>query len=183
LKIDRLIPDYYKQGTNLPVYEMTEDGYAELLLELPESSLLLQYKPNLKFIFKNSKRADGIVFFPFEKGAWGLLLVELKRSVNSTGKWEEIKLQWHGAWLHGLAIAGVLGIKLSERVDVMVAYRTHHMGENMPDPILLKQNIHQAPAAQTEWITGFVNLPDLGRVRLHRQQLDQQTGKGSYAFA
>jgi hypothetical protein len=182
MQIDRLKPEYCKQGKHLHVYETTDDGYADLLLELPEGSLLLQYKSNLNFIFKNPKRADGIIFFPLETGVWGLLLVELKRSVKSAGKWQDIKQQWHGAWLHGLAIAGVLGIKLADRVEVMVAYRTHHMGSQMPDPILLKLNTQHATEAQAEWQTGEVVLPELGPVKLHRQALDPVTGQGCYAF-
>jgi len=183
MKIDRLFPDYCWQGTSLTVREMAEDGYAELVLQLPKNGLLLQYKPNLQFVFKNRKRADGIVFYPVGDTAWGMLLVELKRTVNSGKKWQDIKLQWHGAWLHGIAIAAVLGIRLAGRVEVMVAYRNHHMGAQLPDPILLKQNIDDATQAQTEWATGKVDLPELGQINLHRQQLDEVTGIGQYAFA
>lgn len=181
MKTERINPAYFWRGSNLTVREMAEDGFAELALQLPQDSLLLQYKPNLQFIFKNQKRADGIVFFPVNDTAWGLLLVELKRTVNSGQKWQDIKLQWHGAWLHAVAIAAVLGIKLSGRVEVMVAYRAHHMGDQMPDPILLKQNTNGANQAQTEWRTGSVHLSEVGHVTLHRQQLHHETGKGSYA--
>ncbi|MDP2770607.1 MAG: hypothetical protein Q8O81_12340 [Giesbergeria sp.] len=66
--------------------------------------------------------------------------------------------------------------------SLSLAYRNHHMGDQMPDPVLLKQNIAGANQAQTDWATGFVNLPDVGRVALHRQQLDEATGMGRYAF-
>jgi len=183
MQIERLLPDYCWQGTSLTVREMAEDGYAELILQLPKDGLLLQYKPNLQYVFKNRKRADGIVFYPVNDGTWGMLLVELKRTVNSGNKWQDIKSQWHGAWLHGIAIAAVLGIKLAGRVEVMVAYRHHHMGAQLPDPILLKQNINDTTQAQTEWVTGQVNLPELGQTILHRQPLDEVTGIGHYAFA
>ena len=45
------------------------------------------------------------------------------------------------------------------------------------------------PAARTGFVlmrkvlaSGFVHLPDVGRVVLHRQQLDGVTGMGRYAF-
>jgi hypothetical protein len=183
MKVDRLLSAYCWQGTSLTVREMAEDGYAELVLQLPKDGLLLQYKPNLQFVFKNRKRADGIVFFPVNDKAWGVLLVELKRAVNSGNKWQDIKLQWHGAWLHSVAIAAVLGITLAGRVEVMVAYRNHHMAEQLPDPILLKLNIADATLAQVEWASGRVNLPELGPTTLHRQQLDEVTGIGHHVFA
>jgi hypothetical protein len=64
-----------------------------------------------------------------------------------------------------------------------MAYRNHHMGAQLPDPILLKQNIDDSTPAQTEWVTGKVNLPELGQIILRRRQLDEATGIGQYAFA
>ena len=182
MKIERLLPDYCWHGTCLTVRETAGDGYAELILQLPMDGVLFQYNPNVQFVFKNRKRADGIVFYPLTDGSWGMLLIELKRTVNIGNKWQDIKSQWHGAWLHGIAIAAVLGIRLAERVEVMVAYRKHNMGSQLPDPILLKQNINESAQAQTEWITGKVNMPELGQIILHRQQLDELTGIGRYAF-
>lgn len=177
MKIDRIQPEYYQQGSSLTVKEMVEDGFAELELKLPKDGVLFQYKQQIQFVFQNRKRADGIVFYPDGKGTWAVLLVELKRTVN-TGKWESIKLQWHGAWLHSIALAAVLDIKLSGRVDVMAGYREHVMDANMTDPILLKVRGSDF-IANSEWRIGIVQLQDVGSVAFHRCQLNEQ-GLGEF---
>lgn len=173
--------DCFWQGKVLQVKETTDEGYALLDLHLPKDGILFQYKQQVQFIFSNRKRADGIVFFQDGDDQWGTLLVELKRSLN-TGKWDSIKQQWHGAWLHATAIAAVLGIRLSGRVDVMVAYRQQHMGDASPDPVLLKRNIDNMVTTHSEWMKGLVDLEDVGPVRLHQQALDAATGTGCYTF-
>jgi hypothetical protein len=66
-----------------------------------------------------------------------------------------------------------------------MAYRNHPMGPQLPDPILIKQNIDDSTLAQTEWVTGKVNLPELGQIilRRRRRRLDEATGIGQYAIA
>jgi len=71
---------------------------------------------------------------------------------------------------------------VSKGMTLMVAYRKHHMGDNLPDPILLKQNINSALQTQTEWNEGLVDLAEVGQVRMHRQPLDISTGTATYAF-
>lgn len=181
MNLQRFQNEHFWQGQVLQIKETTEEGYALLELHLPEDAVLFQYKQQVQFIFSNRKRADGIVFFQDGDDQWGMLLVELKRSVNS-GKWDSIKQQWHGAWLHATAIAAVLGIRLSGRVEVMVAYRQQHMGDASPDPVLLKGNIENMATTHSEWMTGLVDLEDAGTVRLHQQALDVSTGTGSYTF-
>lgn len=179
MKIERIQADYFSQGASLTVKEMAEDGFAELALLLPQNGLLLQYNSNIQFIFKNRKRADGIVFFPDNKGVWVVLLVELKKTVTPKN-WDAIKLQWHGAWLHAIALAAVLDIKLSGQVEVMAGYRQHKMGSNMTDPILLKSG-GSVFNADCDWHAAKVQLPEVGHVTLHRCQLDAQ-GYGSFAL-
>lgn len=171
MKLERFQADCFSQGATLTVKEMAEDGFAELSITLPAAGVLFQYKPNLQFVFRNRKRADGILFYPADSTTWHVLLIELKRTVSS-GKWGDIKLQWHGAWLHAQALAAVLGIRLSDQVEVVAGYRDHRMAENMPDPILLKAG-GSAWAAHHEWAQGRAELDELGPTRLHRQVLDE----------
>lgn len=183
MQIDRLLPGYYCSDSSLTVFEMAEDGCVKLELHLRTGDLLLQYKSNIQFVFKNLKRAGGIVFFEAVTRSWNMLFVERKRKVNDGQKWQDIKSQWHDAWLHGIALAAMLGIQLAGRVDVLLDYLHHHMGYQLPNFVLLKQNIHQANRAQMECLVRKVNLPALGEVVLHHKQLVAATSTGQYTLA
>jgi hypothetical protein len=179
MKLDRVVSDYFNCGTELIVKETAEDGEAHLTLRFSQEAVLFQYKPNIQFVFANRKRADGIIFLPDGKGKWNLLLIELKRSIgNST--WELIKKQWHGAWLHAIALAGVLEITLTGRVKVMAGYRQAKLGDENADPILLKSG-GAALTANHEWKSGTVPVAELGQVSLHRCQLNEH-GLGEFSF-
>lgn len=179
MKLDRVISEYVRQGVELVVKETAEDGMADLTLKLPRESLLFQYKPNIQFVFSNRKRADGILFLPDGKGKWSLLLVELKRTVGS-GNWESIKLQWHGAWMHAIALAAVLEIVLTDQVEVMVGYRQAKLGGENTDPILLKSE-GATLTAHREWDLANLELVELGKVVFHRCQLNKH-GLGEFSF-
>lgn len=179
MKLDRIDPNYVKHGLKLVVEETTDEGFAELTIALPADSLLFQYKQQIQFVFSNRKRADGIVFSPDGEGRWNLLLVELKKTVGAKN-WESIKQQWHGAWLHAIALAGVLELELSGRVEVMAGYRKNVLGQNATNPVLLKSP-GDFLEANTEWCNERVCLPELGITRLYRCELNEQ-GLGEYEY-
>ena len=108
-----------------------------------------------------------------------MTLIELKKQVTF-GKWPQIKQQWHGAWLHALAIAGVLEISLTEKVQCVVGYRTEKLGQNNPDPILLKAH-SGSQSTLREWETNSAELHELGQVQFMPVQLDEN-GYGEVAI-
>jgi hypothetical protein len=181
MKLDRFNRSYFEQGEALAVVENVEDGQACLLLNTYPESLLFQFPANKQYVFKNPKRADGIVFFPDGQDTWGILLVELKRTVSSR-TWEDIKLQWHGAWLHALGIAGVLELQLSGRVEVMVGYRHEKLSLDHADAILLKVPSTHAFAQMNEWAARQIELEELGSTPVHTIALDPVSGEGQYHF-
>ncbi len=178
MKLDRLQPEAFAAGSSLTVVETKETGTAALVLSLPSESLLFQYKANATFVFRNQKRADGIVLQPTDSG-WQALLVELKRTVRPKS-WGIIKLQWVGAWHHALALAGVLEVNLTPKAELMVGYQRAVMGRATTDPILLKMTIdpvvakdqHEALVAYEEWETGQARLDDLGCLAFIKVALD-----------
>jgi hypothetical protein len=181
MKLDRFNRSCFEQGEALAVVETVEDGQARLLLKTEAKSLLFQFSANKQYIFKNPKRADGIVFFPDGPGTWGILLVELKRTV-SYRTWEDIKLQWHGAWLHALGIAGVLELQLSGRVEAMVCYRHEKLSLDHTDAVLLKVPATHAFDQMNEWSARQVELEELGSTRVHTVALDPASGEAQYQF-
>jgi len=119
MKTERFQKEAWSQGRQLKAIEKANDGFAEMTLNLKTIGVLFQYPPNTSFIFSNLKRADGILFQQEEGNRWGITLIELKKQVKSK-EWCKIKQQWHGAWLHAKAIAGVLEIALSDKVQCVI---------------------------------------------------------------
>lgn len=172
MNLDRFQQNSWTRGQTLKAIEKASDGLAELTIELQFEGVLFQYSPNTQFIFSNPKRADGILFTQEDGGEWGITLIELKTKIK-TSNWYHIKLQWHGAWLHAQAIAGVLGIRLSERVQCVVGFRSERLGASDPDPILIKQD-REAQIAYREWMSNRTNLDELGEIAFIGVALDEQ---------
>lgn len=186
MKLDRLQREAFAEGRSLTIIETEETGTAALVLSLPSESILFCYKANTRFVFRNQKRADGILLQPTDSG-WQALLVELKRTVRPNS-WRTIKLQWIGAWHHALALAGVLEVNLTPKVELMVGYHRAVMGHATTDPILLKMTIdpvvaedqHDALVAYEEWETGQALLDDLGCLPFFKVALDA-AGNGHWS--
>ena len=86
----------------------------------------------------------------------------------------------HGAWLHAIALAAVLDIKLSGQEEVMAGYSQHKICSHMADPILLMAGA-SVFNADCDWHDAKAQLQAAGNVTLHRSQLDTQ-GYGSFAL-
>lgn len=174
MKLERVEKTAATEGTNLEVLETEESGYARLSLDLGGKGVLFQYPQNNNFVFSNKKRADGILFLQRENG-WEVLIIELKKTVKMK-EWMKIKEQWHGAWLHALALSGVLEVSFIRPPRFLVAYRKDGIDENAPDPILLKSP--ENAQAFFEWGDGRAVLNEIGEVLFEKAPLDEE-GRGS----
>ncbi len=173
MKRERVESTAATEGTKLVVRESEESGEAELTLHLARNGVLFQYPHNNNFIFSNKKRADGILFLQREND-WEVMIVELKKTVKLK-EWMKIKEQWHGAWLHALALSGVLEAPFPQPPRFLVAYRKDGIDENAPDPILLKSP--EYALAFIEWREGRAALNEIGEVTFEKAPLDE-TGRG-----
>lgn len=171
MKLKRVRQASYSLGSTLVAKEQNSEGIAELTIDLQQDGVLFQFASKTQYIFSNGKRADGMLFQPEQDGNWSVTLIELKKQVKYK-EWENIKLQWHGAWLHALAIAGALEICLSDKVQGVVGYRAEKLGTNSPDPIQSKLNI-QAIKAQNEWVERKAILDEIGEISFIPVQLDE----------
>ena len=174
MKRERVESTAATEGTKLVVRESEESGEAELTLHLARNGVLFQYPHNNNFIFSNKKRADGILFLQREND-WDVMIVELKKTVKLK-EWMKIKEQWHGAWLHALALSGVLEAPFPQPPRFLVAYRKDGIDENAPDPVLLKSP--EYTRAFIEWREGHAALNEIGEVTFEKARLDE-AGRGS----
>lgn len=179
MKAARFQREAFSQGRSVKAIEKANDGFAEMTINMKTEGLLFQYSPNTRFIFSNPKRSDGILFQQEEDDRWSATLIELKRQVKLQA-WSEIKQQWHGAWLHAMAIAGAMEIRLSAKVQCVIGYRNERLGLNNPDPVLLKTNA-DSQRAYREWNARCIELDDVGKVSLTQVQLDEN-GFGEVAL-
>lgn len=177
MKIDRLSPETYKQGMCLSVVETEEAGQSKLEVLLPQAGVLFQYSSKIHFIFKNKRRADGILFVKSAK-RWDLFVIELKKTVKPK-EWQKIKEQWHGAWLHAMALSGVLGASLSGNIRFVVAFQNDRIIKESPNPVFLKMSGKTFPQGVVEWGKGKVVLEELGEVAFEKVQLDER-GEGIF---
>lgn len=171
MKLDRFQPETYQHGKHLTARESSDRGRAELTIRLDGEGVLFQYNANTRFIFRNQKRADGLLFCLDQPGRWSVALIELKRTVRLK-EWDTIRHQWDGAWLHALAIAAVLGVDLSSTVRCILGYRCEKLASANPDPVLLKTP--DGARAYREWHAKRVRLPELGDVGFELVLLDAQ---------
>lgn len=178
MKLERVRRTAATLGRQLVVKEAEEGGEAELTLHLTRDGVLFQYPHNIDFIFSNKKRADGILFVQADK-CWELLIVELKRTVRHK-EWMKIKEQWHGAWLHALALSGLLEAPFTRTPRFLVAYRKDAIGEDTPDPVLLKSP--ENALAFKEWTEGSAVLNEIGSTTFEKARLDE-SGKGEVQIA
>jgi len=171
VKTNRLSSESYEKGSSLCVIETEETGQSTLKVELPQEGILFQYSHKIHFIFKNKRRADGILFTKSETG-WDLFVVELKKTVK-TKEWRKIKEQWHGAWLHAMALSGVLEAPLSKKIRFVVAYQNERVVQESPDPVFLKMVGRKMPQEVLEWRKNKAELDELGEVSFEKIRLDE----------
>lgn len=179
MKIDRLLPGVAEQGCCLTVAEKEPEGEAKLQINLDREGVLFRYPHDIHFVFANRKRADGILFVSGDEAAWDLCIVELKKTVKPK-EWKKIKEQWHGAWLHALALSGVLEAPLSGKITFMAACREDRIAENSPNPVLLKRGGPDLEAYE-EWQKGQALLRELGLVAFKKIDLDEE-GMGTVSW-
>lgn len=125
--------------------------------------------------------------FERKSDIWFLHIFELKRTVSS-GKWEEIKLQFAGAMVNALAMAGYLNININpDNVDFYTCYRNDRMNNGTAltkERMKMTTESREQKAETTiedEWNSGFAELLIINERAYphHKVQLDLETGEDS----
>lgn len=126
-----IIKELMKEGFIVPksrdirLLELEDTGKSELTMHLmSEYNLCIEnadkQKTEMHFFQTDAKkslykRVDHMIFSRQSEDEWKLYLIEMKSSVGRR-KWGEVKGKFRSSYLLGLAIAGMLELKLSETV-------------------------------------------------------------------
>ncbi|MBR1743349.1 MAG: hypothetical protein IJ733_16050 [Lachnospiraceae bacterium] len=164
--------------------ETSGEGEAELHLKLSNPCIVIRnVDKNPIKIFKNKNCADQIVFEKKEE-KWHLHIFEMKKTINPS-KWEMIKKQFSGAFLHALAYAGVLGIDFSmENICVYTVYR-RVKAVDKTNPVKLHPGLErEVRKGLLEWENEKVDLTYIRTyfVRHKKILLDEESGKGEWSL-
>lgn len=98
--------------SELKVWLISEDNLCIANVDKKKTDIHFFQKEAIKSLYK---RVDHIIFEHQSQDKWKLHLIEMKGSVGER-KWSEIKGKFRASYLAAQAIAGILGLQISETV-------------------------------------------------------------------
>ena len=149
-----------EENQEMVLIESEESGKSELKVRLALSDNLCisnvdKKNTEIQF-FQNdqrksmNKRVDHIIFEHQGDDIWKLYLIEMKSSVG-TQKWHEIKGKFRASYLLSQAVAGMLGLKISETRMYTTFERVRFLpSETIPTARRVKSGV-QLVRMEEEW--------------------------------